>query len=53
MTDMTDMTDAPMNEESRLLAEQERARQAQELADHPLFKESLATYRERLMMQWA
>lgn len=53
MTDMTDMTDAPMNEEGRLLAEQERARQAQELAEHPLFKESLATYRERLMTQWA
>ena len=50
---MNDMTDASMDEESRLLAEQERARQAQELAEHPLFKESLATYRERLMTQWA
>ena len=50
---MTDMIDASMDEESRLLAEQERARQAQELAEHPLFKESLATYRKRLMTQWA
>ena len=50
---MTDMTDASMDEESRLLAEQERARQAQELAEHPLFKEALATYRERLMHEWA
>ena len=50
---MNDITDASMDEESRLLAEQERARQAQELAENPLFKESLATYRERLMTQWA
>lgn len=50
---MTDMIDASMDEEVRLLAEQERARQAQELAEHPLFKEALATYRERLMTQWA
>lgn len=50
---MNDMIDASMDEEVRLLAEQERARQAQELAEHPLFKESLATYRERLMTQWA
>jgi len=47
------MTDDTMNEESRLLAEQERARQAQELAEHPLFKEALQQYRERLMQQWA
>lgn len=50
---MTDMTDASMDEESRLLAEQERARQAHELAEHPLFKEALTIYRERLMQQWA
>ena len=31
---MTDMNDASMDEEGRLLAEQERARQAQELAEH-------------------
>ena len=50
---MTDMNDVSMDEESRLLAEQERARQAQELAEHPLFKEALATYRERLMKEWS
>ena len=50
---MNDMTDASMDEESRLLAEQERARQAQELAEHPLFKEALQQYRARLMHEWA
>lgn len=50
---MTDMNDVSMDEESRLLAEQERARQAQELAEHPLFKEALTAYRERLMQEWS
>ncbi len=47
------MIDDTMDEESRLLAEQERARQAQELAEHPLFKEALQQYRERLMQEWS
>lgn len=46
------MDDRP-DEETRLLAEQERARQAQELAEHPLFQEALQQYRERLMQEWA
>lgn len=47
------MTDDMLDEETRLLAEQERARQAQELAEHPLFKEALQLYRERLMKEWS
>ena len=41
------------DEEHRLLTEQERARQAQELTEHPLFREALDTYRQRLMNEWA
>lgn len=41
------------DEDSRLLAEMERARQAQDLAEHPLFKEAVETYRQRLMAEWA
>ena len=41
------------DEERQLLTEQERARQAQDLAEHPLFKEALDTYRAKLTTQWA
>lgn len=41
------------DEESRLMAEKERARQAQEILEHPLFREALDTYRQRLMAEWA
>ena len=41
------------DEEHLLLTEQERARQAQELTEHPLFKEALDTYRQRLTNEWA
>lgn len=42
-----------LSEEHQLLAETERARQAQELMEHPLFKEALDLYRQRLMDEWA
>ena len=41
------------DDENRLLAETERARQAQELIEHPLFQEALETYRQRLTKEWA
>lgn len=40
------------DEETRLLAETERARQAQELIEHPLFKEAVETYRKTLFDAW-
>lgn len=42
-----------MDEEYQLLTEIERARQAQELAEHPLFKEALEKYKARLHQEWA
>ena len=49
------MFDAPgsVDEESRLLREIDRARQAQELAEHPLFVEAVEQYKTRLMDEWA
>lgn len=49
------MSDAAfvMNEDNRLLSEMDRARQAQELAEHPIFMEALAQYRQRLNDEWA
>lgn len=42
-----------VDEESRLLREIDRARQAQELAEHPLFVEAVEQYKTRLMDEWA
>lgn len=42
-----------MDEESKLLVEIDRARQAQELIEHPLFAEAMEKYRNRLMDEWA
>ena len=42
-----------MTDEYQLINEIERARQAQELIEHPLFVEAFETYRERLMKEWA
>jgi hypothetical protein len=42
-----------MDEEIRLLAEAERARQAQDLIEHPLFIEAVEAYRQRLNEEWA
>lgn len=42
-----------VSDDGRLLAEMERARQAQELAEHPIFKEALEQYRQRLNDEWA
>ena len=41
-----------MDEESKLLVEIDRARQAQELIEHPLFSEAMEKYRNRLMDEW-
>lgn len=41
------------DEEGRLMVEIERARQAQDLIEHPLFKEALEMYRQRLQQEWA
>lgn len=40
-------------EDDQLHGEIDRARQAQELIEHPLFREALDTYRQRLMTEWA
>lgn len=42
-----------MSEDQKLFAEMDRARQAQELAEHPIFKEALELYRQRLSDEWA
>ena len=49
------MLDAPgsMNDEYRLLTEIDRARQAQEITEHPLFVEAVEQYKTRLMDEWA
>lgn len=39
--------------EDKLFEEIERARQAQELAEHPLFVEAFAAYQQRLVDEWA
>lgn len=44
---------AVMDEGQRLMREIERARQAGELAEHPIFKEALEQYRQRLTDEWA
>lgn len=41
-----------MDEEQKLLLEMERARQAQDLMEHPLFIEAREAYRSRLMAEW-
>lgn len=41
-----------MDEETRLLLEAERARQAQDLIENPLFVEAVETYRQRLITEW-
>ena len=49
------MLDAPggVNDEYRLLTEIDRARQAQEITEHPLFVEAIEKYKTRLMDEWA
>ena len=49
------MLDAPggVNDEYRLLTEIDRARQAQEITEHPLFVEAMEKYKTRLMDEWA
>ena len=42
-----------MNDEYRLLTEIDRARQAQEITEHPLFVEAIEKYKTRLMDEWA
>lgn len=44
---------AVMSEDHQLISEIDRARQAQELAEHPIFKEALEQYRQRLNDEWA
>ena len=42
-----------MDEQQQLETEVERARQAREITDHPLWAEAFDAYRKRLMDEWA
>ncbi len=42
-----------MAEDDQLYREIDRARQAQELIEHPLLREALDTYRQRLQAEWS
>ena len=39
-------------QEHQLRTEMERSRQAQELMEHPLFREAMDTYKARLAQEW-
>ena len=41
-----------INEENQLINEMDRARQAQDIVEHPLYQEAVETYRHRLMDEW-
>ena len=42
-----------MDEQQQLETEVERARQAREITEHPLWAEAFDAYRKRLMDEWA
>lgn len=42
-----------MSEDEKLRGEVERARMAAELSEHPLFREALDGYKDRLTREWA
>ena len=42
-----------MTEDDKLYVEIDRARQAQDLIEHPLWREAWDTYRQRLQAEWS